>query len=190
MIQYIPDAKYHAVIYDQDGLNYKEFERCTFTDCNFSVCAFKAVTFIDCIFNHCDFNSTRINHVAFRTVYFNDCSIKDVNFAMCDPFIFEIHFDNCTLDFLKFYTLKIKGTTFKDCSLVAVDFMSTDLTAVDFDNCDLYRSEFNKAVANNTNFKTSFNYTIDPRKTKLKKALFSLKEVKGLLLHHHIIVEQ
>jgi uncharacterized protein YjbI with pentapeptide repeats len=38
----------------------------------------------------------------------------------------------------------MKGTTFTDSSLVAVDFMSTNLTAVLFSNCDLYRSEFEK----------------------------------------------
>jgi uncharacterized protein YjbI with pentapeptide repeats len=92
------------------------------------------------------------------------------------------------LDFSKFYTLKIKTTTFVDCSIIAVDFMSTDLTEVVFDNCDLYRSEFAKANANKANFKTSYNYTIDPTKTKIKKALFSLAEVKGLLYKHDIIV--
>jgi uncharacterized protein YjbI with pentapeptide repeats len=44
-----------------------------------------------------------------------------------------------------------------------------DLTEVLFENCDLYRSEFAKAIANKANFKTSFNYTIDPKTTKLKK---------------------
>jgi hypothetical protein len=39
---------------------------------------------------------------------------------------FEVHFKECILDFSKFYTLKMKGTTFTDSSLVAVDFMSTN----------------------------------------------------------------
>jgi uncharacterized protein YjbI with pentapeptide repeats len=34
-----------------------------------------------------------------------------------------------------------------DCSLLAVDFMSADLTGSFFDNCDLYRAEFEKAIA-------------------------------------------
>ena len=91
--------------------------------------------------------------------------------------------------FSKFYTLKLKGTTFKNCSLIAVDFMATDLTESIFDNCDLYRAEFDKAIANKANFKTSYNYTIDPSKTKLKKAIFSLNEVKGLLFKHEIVVD-
>jgi uncharacterized protein YjbI with pentapeptide repeats len=63
----------------------------------------------------------------------------------------------------------MKGTTFTDSSLVVVDFMSTNLTAVLFSN-DLYRSEFEKAIADKADFRTSYNYSIDPTKTKLKKS--------------------
>ncbi len=135
------------------------------------------------------FSGARINHVALRSMFFNRCKMEEVNFAMCDKLIFEIHFKECVLDFSKFYTLKIKGTNFTDCSLVAVDFMAADLTEAVFDNCDLYRSEFAKAKADKANFKTSYNYTIDPTKTKLKKAVFSLNEVKGLLFKHELVIE-
>jgi uncharacterized protein YjbI with pentapeptide repeats len=67
--------------------------------------------------------------------------------------------------------------------------MSTDLTEVIFENCDLYRSEFAKAIANKANFKTSYNYTIDPVKTKIKKAVFALEGIKGLLFKHDILVQ-
>lgn len=83
----------------------------------------------------------------------------------------------------------MKGTTFTNCSLIAVDFMSTDLTEVLFDTCDLYRAEFDKAIANKADFRTSRNYTIDPMRTKLKKAQFSLEAVKGLLTKYEIVVQ-
>ncbi|WP_395049775.1 pentapeptide repeat-containing protein [Flavobacterium sp.] len=188
MPDYFLDVEYNNITYSEQEVNLKEFECCTFNNCDFSQCVFVAVTFIDCTFNDCVFSGAKINYVAFRTVFFNRCKIEEVNFAMCDKLIFEIHFKECTLDFSKFYTLKIKGTTFMDCSIIAVDFMSTDLTEVVFDNCDLYRSEFGKANANKANFKTSYNYTIDPAKTKLKKAVFSLDGIKGLLFKHDIIV--
>ena len=87
------------------------------------------------------------------------------------------------------YTLKIKGTTFSNCSMVAVDFMSTDLSEVVFDRCDLYRAEFERAIASKADFSSSTNYTINPELTKIKKAIFSLEGAKGLLSHHQIIVE-
>jgi uncharacterized protein YjbI with pentapeptide repeats len=67
--------------------------------------------------------------------------------------------------------------------------MAADLSEVVFDNCDLYRAEFDKANASKANFKTSYNYTIDPEKTKIKKANFALEGLKGLLYKHNIIVE-
>jgi uncharacterized protein YjbI with pentapeptide repeats len=189
MPEYFLDKEYNNHNYGVDEVNFKEFECCTFNQCTFSACNFMDVTFIDCVFNDCIFNEGKINHVALRTVTFNRCEIKDVNFAMCNKLIFEVRFNDCDLDFSKFYTLKIKGTPFINCSLIAVDFMATDLTEVLFENCDLYRAEFAKAIANKANFKSSYNYTIDPKTTKLKKAIFSLEGLKGLLYKHEIIVK-
>lgn len=189
MADYFLETEYEMITFAKEEVNFKEFEGCVFRNCNFSQCSFVAVTFIDCTFNDCIFTGAAINHVAFRTVFFNECAIVDVNFAMCDKLIFEVHFKNCRLDFSKFYTLKIKGTTFTDCSIVGVDFMSTDLTGVIFDSCDLYRSVFIDTVANKTDFKTSFNFSIDPKKNKIKKAVFSIQGLKGLLDKHEIIVE-
>lgn len=188
MPEYFLDIEYNHHTYGVDEVSFKEFECCTFNNCTFSACNFMDVTFIDCIFNDCIFSQGKINHVSLRTVTFNRCEIKEVNFAMCNKLIFEVRFKDCVLDFSKFYALKIKGTPFINCSLIAVDFMAVDLTEAVFDNCDLYRSEFTKAIANKTNFKTSYNYTIDPKTTKLKKAVFSSQGLKGLLFKHDIIV--
>ncbi len=189
MQEYFVDIDYNYQIFEKQFFNVKEFECCTFNNCNFSECMFIGVSFADCVFNNCVLDHAKIGNVAFRNAIFNNCQIREVNFSMCDKFIFAITFNECILDFSKFYTLKLKGTTFLDCSLIAVDFMATELTEVIFDNCDLYRSEFGKAIANKVNFKTSYNYTIDPSKTKLKKAIFSLKEVKGLLFKHDLVIK-
>ena len=186
MVNYIFNQEYEGLIYQKEAVNFKEFEQCTFRNCDFTSCIFIAVTFIDCTFYNCNFDSTKVNYVAFRTVSFYKCSFREVNFAMCDKLIFEMHFTNCILDFSKFYSLKIKNNSFTNCSMIAVDFMATDVTGVVFDNCDLYRSEFNKTIANKTNFKTSFNYTIDPTSATIKKAVFSLVGSKGLLFKHHL----
>jgi uncharacterized protein YjbI with pentapeptide repeats len=66
----------------------------------------------------------------------------------------------------------MKGTTFTDSSLVAVDFMSTNLTAVLFSNCDLYRSEFERQSLTKPILEPA-NYSIDPTKTKLKSSIFN-----------------
>ncbi len=77
---------------------------------------------------------------------------------------------------------------FRNCSLIAADFMKADLTEVLFDRCDLYRALFSNTILNKADFRTSFNYSLDPEKNKIKKALFSLGSVKGLLEKHEIEV--
>ena len=188
MAQYVLEEEFNNLNYGREEVNFQEFERCTFNHCDFSQCVFLDVTFIDCTFNRCNFTGAKINHVAFRTVFFNGCNATDVNFAMCDKLIFEIHFDNCILDFAKFYTLKIKGTTFTNCKMVAVDFMKTDLTNVVFDHCDLHKTLFTDSVLHKADFSSAFNYTFDPQKNKIKNAIFSRDGVKGLLAKHDIIV--
>ena len=112
-----------------------------------------------------------------------------VNFAMCDKLIFEVQFTNCNLDFAKFYTLKLKGTMFSNCSMVAVDFMSADLTAADLQGCDLHKAVFKNTVANKADFTTAVNYTLNPQQNKIKKASFSRAGIKGLLHQHQLLID-
>jgi uncharacterized protein YjbI with pentapeptide repeats len=92
------------------------------------------------------------------------------------------------LDFAKFYTLKLKGTTFSNCSVIAADFMKTDLTGVLFDNCDLHRASFMDSTLIKADFATSRNYTFDPARNKVGKAIFSRNGLTGLLAKHEIVV--
>ena len=188
MTTYFLQQHYSCVTYRRDDLNLKEFEGCLFRNCDFSACNFIGVTFIDCTFRDCTFSGAKINHVAFRTVHFENCLMQDINFAMCDKLIFEMHFNHCVLDFSKFYTLKIKRIAFTDCSMIAVDFMKADLTEAVFERCDLYKAEFSNTVLEKADFRTSANFSIDPEKNKIKKAMFSSKNVKGLLDKYGIVV--
>lgn len=105
---------------------------------------------------------------------------------MCEKFIFEIHFEHCDLSYAKFYALQLAKTHFSNCELIAVDFMQANLTQAIFLNCDLFRAEFAKANLTQADLSSSFNYTIHPSSTKIKKAHFSLSGAQGLLHHHDI----
>jgi uncharacterized protein YjbI with pentapeptide repeats len=105
---------------------------------------------------------------------------------MCDRLLFEVEFDHCRLDFSKFYTLPIHAANFTNCSLLAVDFMKTNLQGVLFDYCDMHRAEFEGALAQKANFYSSENFSINPSKTSLAKATFSAKKLGGLLEHHQL----
>jgi uncharacterized protein YjbI with pentapeptide repeats len=186
---YIIDEKVDGNTYGLYDIMYKDFERCTFTNCDFTACDFLGVAFTDCVFHSCNFSAARINYVGLRNAVFNHCDFSDVNFVMVDSLLFNAEFKDCILDYTKFYTFKLKGTLFSNCSIVAADFMKTDLTGVVFDNCNLHKSVFTDAVANGADFTTSYNFSIDPDKTKLKKAKFSQAGLKGLLDKYEIIVK-
>jgi uncharacterized protein YjbI with pentapeptide repeats len=186
---YFTDQVYHDVFFLEADIKFKEFENCTFHFCDFTDCTFQTVTFIDCNFFDCNFKDTKINYVSLRGVWFTKCNFKSVNFAMTDQVIYEFHFKDCLLDYTKFYALKLKKMQFINCSMIAVDFMASDLTEVLFDNCNLRRAVFMDTIANKADFSTSYDYTIDPEKNKLKKAVFSTDGLKGLLEKYNIVVK-
>jgi uncharacterized protein YjbI with pentapeptide repeats len=186
---YFADQVYHDVFFLEADIKFKEFENCTFHFCDFTDCKFQTVTFIDCNFFDCNFKDTKINYVSLRGVWFTKCNFTAVNFAMTDQVIYEFHFKDCLLDYTKFYALKLKKMQFINCSMIAVDFMASDLTEVLFDNCNLRRAVFMDTIANKADFSTSYDYTIDPEKNKLKKAVFSTDGLKGLLEKYNIVVK-
>ncbi|RZJ71107.1 pentapeptide repeat-containing protein [Flavobacterium sp.] len=188
MLRYIKNQSYQT-IFETESLLYSDFENCVFNRCDFTACDFTGVAFIDCIFNDCNFASAKINYVGFRGAHFHRCDFPEVNFAMVDPLLFDISFTDCNLDYTKFYTLKLQRTVFTNCSIVASDFMASDLTEAIFDACDLHKTTFVDTVCLKTDFFSSYNYTIDPERNKLKKAIFSKDGLVGLLGKYGITVK-
>ena len=183
------DQNFSSIFYLEEDIKYKEFENCTFTNCDFTSCTFQSVTFLDCNFFDCNFNNTKVNYVSLRGVFFTNCNFTAVNFAMTDQVIYDFHFKDCLLDYAQFYALKLKKMQFINCSMVAVDFMQSDLTEALFDNCNLRLAVFSDTIANKTDFSTSYDFTIDPERNKLKKAQFSTDGLKGLLGKYDIIIK-
>jgi len=186
---YILDQEFRDQTFDDNNTKFKDFENCTFYNCDFRQCTFQTVTFIDCNFFECNFQETKVNYVSLRGVFFTKCNFTNVNFAMTDQVIFEFHFKDCQLDYAKFYALKLKKMQFINCSMIAIDFMGSDLTEVLFDNCNLRHAVFIDTIANKADFSTSYDYVIDPDKNKLKKAVFSIEGLKGLLTKYDIVVK-
>ncbi|WP_294819700.1 pentapeptide repeat-containing protein [uncultured Flavobacterium sp.] len=188
MENYVIDQQVTGKIYSTEDIMYKDFERCTFMQCDFSACNFTGVAFIDCNFTSCNFSEAKINYIGLRGAFFDNCNFTGVNFSMADPLLFGVEFKNCRLDYAKFYTLKIKGTVFTDCSIIAADFMQTDMTEALFDNCNLHKSVFDGTIAQRADFSTSYNFSIDPERNKLRRARFSQEGLKGLLEKYEIVV--
>jgi hypothetical protein len=48
---------------------------------------------------------------------------------------------------------------------------------------------FIDTIANKADFSTSYDYSFDPEKNKIKKAVFSMEGLKGLLEKYDIVVK-
>lgn len=78
---------------------------------------------------------------------------------------------------------------FTNCSMVSVDFMESDLTEALFDNCNLRLAVFSDTDLTKADLYSSHNFSIHPVKNKIKKAIFSNENIKGLLDHFEVIIK-
>jgi hypothetical protein len=59
-----------------------------------------------------------------------------------------------------------------------------------FDNCDLLQAIFDLSIIEKADFRTAYNYSINPEKNRIKKAKFSVLGLSGLLEHYDIEIEK
>ena len=112
-----------------------------------------------------------------------------VHFNDCNNFLFAVNFDNCMLNLSSFFKMKLKTTKFKNSVLHEVDFNDTNFLGTTLDTCDLSRAIFRNCNLEKVDFRSSFNYSIDPEANKIKKAKFSLNGIAGLLHKYDIDIQ-
>jgi uncharacterized protein YjbI with pentapeptide repeats len=71
--------------------------------------------------------------------------------------------------------------------LQEVDFSETELSASIFVNWDCLNAKFERTNLEKCDFRTAFNFSINPNTNKIKKAKFSTNNIAGLL--HQFDVE-
>ncbi|MDO6431511.1 pentapeptide repeat-containing protein [Flavitalea sp. BT771] len=165
------------------------YENCIFRHCNFSSSDLSSVRFIDCAFNACNLSLARLDKTVFRDVQFKGCKMVGLHFEQCDPFGLSFGFEGGQLDQSSFYRNKLKKTIFKGIQLRETDFTECDLTNAVFDHCDLAGATFENTILEKADLRTSFNYSIDPERNKVKKAKFSLQGLPGLLNKYDIEIQ-
>ena len=166
-----------------------EYDNCTFINCNFEGIHASNIQFVECEFIDCNFSNTIVKDTAFKDVNFANCKMIGVKFNECDPFLLQFSFKDCQLIFSSFYQLKIPNTKFVNCNLQEVDFTETVLTNSQFDNCDLKLAIFDRTNLEKSDFRTAFNFEINPEENKLKGGKFSISSIEGLLSKYKIIIE-
>ena len=122
-------------------------------------------------------------------VEFGEGFIVVPQFDQCNAFGLKMSFEKSILDHSTFYQVRLIKTTFKEVQLIEVDFTECDLTGSIFDTCDLTRSTFENTIIEKVDFRTSFNFTIDPEINRMKQAKFALIGVHRLLDKYDIQIE-
>lgn len=173
---------------DKDTLA-KEYENCTFEQCDFSQAELSSVDFIDCKFSGCNLSLAKLNNTGFKSCEFTDCKMTGLDFHPCNDFLFAVSFKACYLDYSSFFKKKMKKSIFTDCSMKETDFTEVDLSGARLDNCNLDQAVFVRTNLEKADFRTAYNYLFDPAQNKMKGAKFSLNGLPGLLTEFGIVVE-
>jgi len=185
----IHSQNFDKLDFSEKALPEAEYEDCNFLNCNFYQTDLSNVNFEKCTFDGCDFSLAKLKNTVLMDVRFLNCKLLGLHFDDCNDFIMTVYFDNCMLKLSSFYKLKLKKTKFVNCNLQETDFSETDLSGSVFDNCDMLRTIFDFTNLEKADLYSSFHYSIDPLKNKVKKAKFSKAEVLGLLDTFDIKIE-
>lgn len=185
----IEDRNFNQIDFTAEPFEKADYENCSFTNCNFSNLDLSKINFSDCTFTGCNISLAKLGRTAFKDCTFKGCKLLGLHFEDCHEFLFSVSFDNCFLNLSSFYKRKCKKTNFIDCSLHEIDFTEADLTGAIFHNCDLSRAVFSNTILEKADFRTSYNYSIDPGLNRIKKATFSSADISGLLDKYDIVIE-
>ncbi len=147
------------------------------------------VVFVECNFEGCDLSNAKLKGTAFKTVRFRECKLLGLHFDDCNPFLLALSFEDCVLNFAVFYQVKLKKTNFVNCKLEEADFMEADLTNAVFLRCELQKAVFENTNLEGADFRTAFNFSIDPTTNRVQKARFSGQNIAGLLHRFGVKIE-
>ena len=172
---------FEKVIYIDKRINNREFEDCVFKNCDLSNSNFAYNSFLDCEFINCNLSMTSLAGTSLKNVKFKNSKLLGIQFNECEDFLFEVAFEDCILDYAVFSNKKMPKTNFINCSLQDVTFIKTYLTQSVFDNCNLEGAIFNESQLAAADFRTAYNFKIDPEFNPMKKAKFSTQGLEGLL---------
>lgn len=183
------DKTFDKLVLMDQKISNREFDGCVFRHCDFSNSTFVDCTFIDCEFADCNLSMAKLPGTSLKTVAFIESKLLGIRFDECDPFLFAVHFRDCTLDYSWFSRRKMPKTSFINTSLKGVNFSNTDLTASIFDNTNLEGAVFDETILAAADFTTAYHFRIDPENNPMKKAKFSTAGIPGLLEKYDIKIE-
>lgn len=195
MTRNMPENYYTDKIFDKTDfrsapLAMGEYDGCRFAGCNFEEEHLSAIRFTDCEFEDCNLTNAQVNETALNEVSFLNCKLVGIHFYKCGGLLFSATFMGCQLNLASFYGMNLSNVTFKDCKLIEVDFTEANLSGLVLDACDLNRAIFSDTNLEKADFRTAFNFNIDPERNRLKQAKFSMQNVSGLLSKYGVVIDE
>lgn len=172
-----------------EDLSNRDYEQCTFLNCDFSNADFTDSSFTECDFIGCDLSNVKVLGTGVRQCQFSDCKMVGIQWDMCSDFLFEMNCKSCKLDVSNFNGWKLKGSSFQDCSLIESDFTNADLEGVSILQCNLQDARFENTNLQKADLSGSLHFEIDPELNKIKGAIFSKEALQGLLHKYKIKVK-
>ncbi len=186
---FIDSKNFKGIDFTKKHFEIADYELCTFENCNFSEMDLSGTSFVECEFDNCNLSMCKLNKTQFNEVVFHQCKLLGLQFENCDPIFFEIEFNNSIINLSSFYQLNLKNVKMNSCSLHEVDFTESNLKAFYFNDCDLKKTIFERTMLEKADFRTAYNYSIDPENNHIQKAKFSQVGLEGLLHKYNIEVE-
>ena len=185
----VQDETFERNDFTEKPLAKGQYENCVFSNCDFSDCELNEFKFIECEFRNSNLSLIKLNQTALQDVKFIHCKMLGVRFDMCLDFGLSFTFDTCQLSHCIFYGKSIKKTSFLNSQLKEVDFTKCELSGSIFENCELSGAVFENTILEKADFRSSYNYSIDPELNRIKKAKFSILGISGLLEKYDIVIE-
>jgi len=169
----------------QRKIHGKEFDECTFYECNFSDTEFDQCKFVDCHFLKCNLSVVKIARCKFLDVVFEQCKIIGVDWTTAAWSTLVLHapikFYQCTMNDSSFFGLKMEGVVMESCKSHEVDFREGNFSDAKFSHTDFSNSLFGHTNLTGADFTDAINYNIDIHFNEIKRAKFCRYEAVRLL---------
>lgn len=183
------DRKFENLKYTDSVPEPGDYENCTFLNCDFTNANLSDINFLESEFIDCNLSLAKLTQTSLIEVRFKNCKLLGLHFEDCNNQTISVTFDGCMINLCSFNKLKLKKSVFVNSRIYEVDFSETDLTRSEFKNCDLQRTIFHHTDLEGADFRTSFNYIIDPESNRIRRARFSVSGISGLLNKYDIEID-
>lgn len=162
------------------------YENIAFEGCQFS--HIEQIDFTDCMFVNCNLSNVKFSNCKLDNVLFQDCKMVGCNFTQAKDFAFEIHCDNCMLDYASLDKVKMNKSTFKQCKMHEMNCTQTDFSKAKLTECDFQGTLFSKTNLTGVDMRSCSNFLIDPTDNFIKKAKFRSQDLANLLYRFDIVI--